>query len=297
MLAPTLESSGHHGAEKRSPPLADLAEERLAKAEPSSSTCEVLGSSSLPATPLLNRLGGENNWDMHTWLKILAQGATSAETSGTMLSSLAIVLLPLMQMLSGCGSPELMAPVALSEMPGISKGPHSHESPGQETSQSQESRQLLATAGNPIPQSECSYQCSKLGFQYGGKCSDNYCTCLVEYREVAALWNGWVSEGICSPATAGSETTGCWTSFAHTCDFPWRKGQTHVCCPPGHVDISNEIQAWGGYDSSDPNACQMWAWSFPVGRPRNQHIEAVSLGTNETAICTRFARIFYTCSA
>eukprot|EP00438_Fugacium_kawagutii_P035092 Skav226922 [mRNA] locus=scaffold3728:63219:63565:- [translate_table: standard] len=63
-----------------------------------------------------------------------------------MLSSLAIVLLPLILMLGGCGSPELLAPVAFSEMPGISKGPQSQESQGQETSQSQELRQLLATS-------------------------------------------------------------------------------------------------------------------------------------------------------
>lgn len=237
-----------------------------------------------------------------------------------MLSSLAkLVLLPLILMLSGCGSPDM---VPLSEMPGISKGPGSPQtSQGQESGQeaSQEARQLLATPKNPIPQSECSYQCSKLGFHHGGKCAHSYCRCLVEHREAKTLWKGWVSQGICSPITLESpEYQGkpCRDDSAdpHKCDFPRQKSsnpQYGLCGPPGFVDSGGWTRDWGyvghtsglgyatygsynGKEFIEEDVCELWARALPLEKGK---MEQLRLGEEETPVCVRFADISYACSA
>lgn len=223
-----------------------------------------------------------------------------------MLSSLAIVLLPLI--LSGCG-PEILA---ISEVPGISKGPgflttHSQESQGQETSQSQELRQLLATPGNPIPQSECSYQCSKLGYHNGGKCANSYCRCLVEHREVKTLWNGWVSEGTCSPITLQNERTcpdsGCCTADPYKCDFPDHEIVHGICGPPGpdtpygysNKGVGENMNNGKLFATTD--VCELWADSFEPDLQLPRLIEKFKLGEDQTPVCVRFADIAYACSA
>eukprot|EP00438_Fugacium_kawagutii_P017579 Skav222242 [mRNA] locus=scaffold3059:177080:181350:- [translate_table: standard] len=229
-----------------------------------------------------------------------------------MLSRLAIALLPLILTLSGCGSPELLAP-ALAEMPGISKRPGSQatrpsqEPQGQETARSEESRQLLATPGNPIPQGECSYQCSRLGFHNGGKCDKSTCRCLVEHREVKTLWNGWVSEGICSSITLPDQDSTCGDSAdPYTCDFPnqipsdWDYG---LCGPPGGppgVEENFGLRTWSavhtslssGKDWASKNVCRLWAESLPVDQRK---VEKLRLGKDETPVCLRFADIAYAC--
>eukprot|EP00438_Fugacium_kawagutii_P017580 Skav222243 [mRNA] locus=scaffold3059:182341:183009:- [translate_table: standard] len=221
-----------------------------------------------------------------------------------MLSSLAIALLPLILTLSGCGSPELLAP-ALAEMPGISKSPESQatrpsqESQGQETARSEESRQLLATPGNPIPQSECSYQCSKLGFQHGGKCSSsNYCRCLVEYVEVETLWKGWVSEGICSLTTTPSSwDTTCDEQVIHKCELPPNKSRPlFLCSQPSFWDART---TYNGRYWEEKDMCNVWEVSLalPDKYWGGSYFERKVFGANNTKTCVHFADIAYACSS
>eukprot|EP00438_Fugacium_kawagutii_P006313 Skav234966 [mRNA] locus=scaffold943:485664:486362:+ [translate_table: standard] len=231
-----------------------------------------------------------------------------------------------MLMLSGCGSPELLAP-ALAEMPGISKSSQatrtSQEARRQETLQSEASRQLLAAPGDAMPLlSDCSYYCREFGFHRGGKCSQqqiltwdrqweytDQCRCLVEHREVKALWNGWVSEGICSPTTLSNQKEYCGPNAdPYKCDFPSQKQSEDrdfgMCGPPGfHGNtwgylMDNDLDLYGNYDGKyfkQEDVCKLWGMSLSVGSYHTL-ISRVKIGVNETPACLRWADIPYACT-
>lgn len=215
-----------------------------------------------------------------------------------------LLVLPAAMFLSGCGSEEIEE---------LLLEPRNHRNP----------RRLTAEAA----QDQCSYQCSKAGYDQGGRCFSNTCQCLKEMRTVSSIFESMLGQ----QCKADGHITPWGPQYRCECPSPfdtppkvgpglnYLQGQGAWCHfhmayqggrVPEHVDWftkSNSIVRgatfcliWNSHLSN------FWSGYDPDKGPQNDDIEELSrrlysnvsdeqFGENLTQYCARWLPIPYGC--